>query len=158
MTTSPTHDPARIRLDIPCTELLGSLRASLGLPPDEPHPDEDAGTVDRSLPDVLDGLDPGAWLAWAKAGLLLFSQGTLPTVRNAASTGRRVTLALAMERSCGNISASAKALGTSRKMVRDHLRAEGLYHHRWSGERVKVSTEAFVAAGASNEEACGTLV
>jgi hypothetical protein len=114
---------------------MGSLRASLGLPPNEPHPEEDAATLGRALPDVVEDLDPGAWLAWAQAGLLLFSGGTIPSVRNATSAGRRVALALAMRRTAGNISASAKALQTSRKVMREQLRAEGLYP--WARRRIR---------------------
>lgn len=136
--------------------LMGSLRAGLGLPPDEPHPEEDVAALRRPLPDVVENLDPGAWLAWAQAGLLLFSAGTMPSVRNAASAGRRVALAFAMRRTAGNISASAKALQTSRKVIREQLQAEGLYP--WGKPMKQRPHGSAVGDGTPLDEVCGALV
>ncbi|MEX1363652.1 MAG: helix-turn-helix domain-containing protein, partial [Nannocystaceae bacterium] len=72
-------------------------------------------------------LDAGAWLAWATVGLALFEGERLPTAKRVLDEARRMLLALAMERTAGNISAIAKHLDTSRRAVRHHLQRLGLY-------------------------------
>ncbi|MCA9705435.1 MAG: hypothetical protein KDK70_06295 [Myxococcales bacterium] len=99
----------------------------LGLPPDQPAPGELAATVRRFVPPLVRGLDAGAWIAWCLVGLAVFVDGPGPLTQRAQAEAKRLVVALAMLRSEGNLSAAARALGICRKVLRDHLRASGLY-------------------------------
>lgn len=76
-------------------------------------------------------LDASGWLAWSLAGLRLFDGPDLPPLRDARDEARRLLVSLAMLRNRGTISRAAQALGTSRKVLRDHLRDAALYP--WPG-------------------------
>jgi len=106
--------------------VVRTLRATLGLAHDEPAPGELAAWIRRSLPAQVEALDSGAWLAWCLAGLPLFG-GAFPALREIRNEGTRVTIALAMLREHGNLSAAARLIGSSRKVLRDNLRVVGLY-------------------------------
>ncbi|MEX1365264.1 MAG: helix-turn-helix domain-containing protein [Nannocystaceae bacterium] len=79
-------------------------------------------------------LDEEAWLAWCIAGLSLFDRHDPPTLRSAVAEARRVSMTMAMTRAGGNLSAAARTLGTSRKALRDNLRALSMYP--WPDGRV----------------------
>lgn len=91
-------------------------------------------------------LDVEAWLIWAEAGLTLFAFSSPqeeskektreepslhPSMACRLSTvvteARRLVVVIAMLRSRGNLTQAAESLGTSRKTVRDQLKAAGLY-------------------------------
>jgi Bacterial regulatory protein, Fis family len=105
-------------------EMAERLRGALGLPPQHPTPGEDAATFGRPMPAVVHGLDVGGWIAWCVAGLPLFGERlSLAGVRREA---KRIAATLAMLRAHGNISAAARMLGASRKVLRENLQAAGL--------------------------------
>lgn len=115
--------------DVKLAHIATALRTTLGLPPDQPVPGEEAATFDQPVTSEIGDLDAGAWIAWCLVGLSIFTgRSSLFSHPRAGST--RVTVALAMLRSGGNVSAAARALGISRKALRGHLRAAGLYPWR----------------------------
>lgn len=77
-------------------------------------------------PAVLDDVDMEIWAVWALTGLRLFS-GDPPTLRVVTLESRRVLLLAALGRHGGNITRMARAVGTSRRVLREHLKAAGLY-------------------------------
>jgi len=104
---------------------------AVALPPDRPHPEEAAAALIHPIP-THPRLDAGGWLAWSLAGLRLFDGPDLPQLRDARDEARHLLVSLAMLRNRGTISRSARALGTSRKVLRDHLREAALYP--WPGQ------------------------
>ncbi len=74
----------------------------------------------------LQEVDANGWLAWMVAGAYLFSGG-MPSMAAVRHEAKRVAVTLAMFRSGGSISKAATMLGISRKVLRDNLRAVGLY-------------------------------
>jgi hypothetical protein len=119
----PIH-PVRLHSVRPA-EMAERLRSALGLPPQHATPGEDAATFGRPMPAVVHGLDVGGWIAWCVAGLPLFGgRFSLATVRSEA---KRIAATLAMLRAHGNISAAARMLGASRKVLRENLQAVGLH-------------------------------
>lgn len=114
-------------------DLAVSLRDALRLPPGECLPGELAATAQRSFPAVVRGLDAGGWIAWCLSGLVLFT-GEVPSMKRARVEAKRTVAALAMIQTEGNISSAARILGISRKVLRDNLRAVGLYP--WRPDRV----------------------
>ena len=127
---SPSHwpkgAPPEYR-DVSVAALLVCLRAVLGVWPDQITPGELAALRGRPLPERVFDVDAGALLAWTVAGLILFSERGSPSWRKVAREAKRVLLALNMERTGGNITRVAEALDSSRRMVRDTLKATGLY-------------------------------
>lgn len=115
------------RRDVRVDSVLVTVRSGLGLDPLGTAPGELAAERGRQPSAMLAGVDTGAVLAWVRAGLALFADGRLPTCEEALTEARRVLLAIAMERTGGNISAVGSQLGLSRRAVRQHLRAQGLY-------------------------------
>ncbi len=91
-----------------------------------PVPDGRSSSPPGSSPALVRGLDVGGWLAWCLAGLDVFGGG-MPTMRHAKTKARRVVAAIAMARAKGNITLASKALGISRRALRELLRATGLY-------------------------------
>lgn len=90
------------------------------------------GRLPEHLPDCVDAT---GWLAWALVGLHVFARpvdqdhsgSRIPTIRAAGREARLVAIVVAMLRHRGNLSRAAKALETSRRALREHLKAEGLY-------------------------------
>lgn len=134
------------------SDLLLLLRSALGVAPYRAAPGELAASVGRDLPAVISAVDVGGWLAWVLAGLLVFAarddderhrqspeqdaarpadKGAMRVVapgrRVATLEAQRVIGALAMIRTHGNISRTALALDTSRRALREVLKAGGLY-------------------------------
>jgi hypothetical protein len=107
-------------------DVAAKLRGMLGLSPEEPAWGEAAASVRRSMPAAVHGLDAGGWIAWCLVGLVLFGERfpELGTIRREA---KRVGTALAMMRAGGSLSGAAVMLTTSRKVLRENLRAGGLY-------------------------------
>lgn len=134
--TSPKTQPLAKEQSKTCAvgtkEAAVVLRSLLGMAPDEPIP-EITVALRRSMPLATDSLDRIGWLAWCLVGLVLFADG-LPDLRRIRLESKRVAVVLGMFRAAGNISRAARALGVSRKVLRDNLRAAGLYP--W-GERVE---------------------
>lgn len=98
------------------------------------------GAMERVL------LDGNAWLAWMNMGLALFAtaetglgeqdEGTkqaareappVPALRVVVSGASEVAIVLAMVRYDGNLTYAARALGTSRRSLRQRLKTAGLY-------------------------------
>ncbi len=117
----PTHR------DLKLAPVLRVLRELLGVPVHAAAPGEAAAHRGRGLPTVVEAVDSGAWIAWSLVGIQLFSGDGLPSIHTTTDEARRVLLALAMERTGGNITHIAAALGTSRRAVRGGLKAMGLY-------------------------------
>jgi len=116
--------------DVAPGDIARVLRAVLGLPPDQHAPGELAAFV-QPMPAVVHRVDAGGWIAWCMTGLAVFAHGEPPIITRVRTEARRLALSLAMLRSKGNITNAAQALGTSRKALRDGLRAAGLYP--WPG-------------------------
>lgn len=116
-----------VHRDVTMTSLLVVLRSAVGLSPHDAGPGELAASRGRNLPPSVTEVDAGAWIAWSVVGLVLFSGGRTPTLAEVVAEARRLLLALLMERLGGNITRVARAAGTSRRMVRERLRAAGLY-------------------------------
>lgn len=113
---------------LPKTPVQQSLRALLGLPAPLPLPGEESASWPQPSPQPQPTtVDPGAWIAWCMVGLPLFDGTRLPPLRLALSQARRMLLALAMLRGRGTITRAAASLQLSRKVLRDNLRALGLY-------------------------------
>lgn len=112
--------------DVEVDAVASTLRAMLGLPPGEMAPGEEAAARRRPLPARVRDLDAGGWIAWCLVGLVLFGdeQTQMAQVRVEA---KRVMMALAMMRAGGNLSAAARSLGTSRRVLREGLMVVGLY-------------------------------
>lgn len=126
----PTHPPFRAHsielCDVEPDDVAEKLRSMLGLAPGQPAPGEAAASYRRALPPSVQALDVGGWIAWCLVGLPLFGGG-FPTLARIRAESKRVALALAIVRSQGSISAAARTLNASRKVVRDNLRAFGIY-------------------------------
>lgn len=120
----PSH-PLRLHAVHPAV-MAEKLRSALGLPPSAPTPGETAAAFGRPIPPVVHGLDVGGWIAWCMVGLLLFGE-RFPSLAAVRHESKRVAATLAMLRACGNISKAAVMLGASRKVLRENLRAAGLY-------------------------------
>lgn len=163
------------------------LRAALALPAGEPPSEEIPYANARNTLSSIVYIDGGAWLAWALAGLRVFSLpgGTerpedpattedtecsqahlltalagiaglaaahvgqdppndstraesrastavpwVPSIRDVVTAARHLVVELAMLYHGGNITRAAAALGTSRRALRDSLKAAGLYSGR----------------------------
>lgn len=85
----------------------------------------------RAAP-IVPSVDVDAWIAWVLAGAPLFSR-TLPTVGEARDAATHVLIVIAFARAGGNASAAARALRSSRKVLRDLMRRLGLYPWRADG-------------------------
>jgi hypothetical protein len=120
------------RRDVEPADVATTLRGMLGLPPEQPAWGEAAASLRRSVPPLVHGLDAGGWIAWCLVGLVLFSEG-FPALDTIRRESKRVAAALAMLRAGGSISAAAAMLTTSRKVLRENLRATGLYPWRSQG-------------------------
>lgn len=118
---------APIRRDVIVSAMATALRSTLGLPAHDIAPGEHAASQGRQPPALAHDVDLGAWIAWALAGLPLFSRAPMPTMDEALIVARRVLLALAMERTGGNVTLTGAALQMSRRAVRERLKAAGLY-------------------------------
>lgn len=134
--------PKPIARELPTAEVAAFLRSLVGLPPSE-H--EGAEITGRAAPTAVDAT---AWIGWALAGLYacalpsglaedededaLRNRGPwVPSIRGMVKEARRTAVVVAMHRHDGNLSRAAKALGTSRRSLRETLRAAGLYP--WGG-------------------------
>lgn len=102
------------------------LRGALGLSATHPTPGEAAATFGRTMPPVVHGLDADGWIAWCMVGLLLFGE-RFPSLAAVRRESKRFAVTLAMLRACGRIGAAARMLGATPKVLRDNLRAAGLY-------------------------------
>lgn len=129
--------PAPTRVAVAPAAVLALLRAAVGSPFLAPLPDEDAGTMGDPLPDAM-AIDAGAWVAWCLAGLHVFERfdvGQEPDVEAPSwldvigDVAKRVVTVLAMRRMSGNLSHAALGLRTSRRVLRERLKAAGL--HPW---------------------------
>ena len=138
-----THEPPPpIAPDMPAAEVAVFLRSLVGLPPTDV---EGAVVTKRPAPRAVDAT---AWIAWALAGLYVCALPSttpgdkddgaprrrspwVPSVRVMMREARRVAVVVAMHMHGGNLSRAAMALGTSRRALRDALKAAGLYP--WGG-------------------------
>jgi DNA-binding transcriptional LysR family regulator len=123
--------------NLPTDEVAAYLCALTGLARSDGE-----GAVDAKRP-APRAVDATAWIAWALAGLYACalpseiaegeeSRGPwVPPIRVMVREARRAAVVLAMVRHAGNFTHAAKALGTSRKALRDTLKAAGLYP--WGG-------------------------
>ncbi|MEX1367510.1 MAG: helix-turn-helix domain-containing protein [Nannocystaceae bacterium] len=121
----PKGAPAA-RRTVSVATIRSALRTASGVNPFRAAPGEVVAFLGRQSPEAIERLDVGAWIAWSLCGLELFA-GALPSSKHAASECRRIVLALAMHRTGGNISETARIVGSSRKVLREHLRRLGLY-------------------------------
>lgn len=114
------------RRDVEPCDVAELLRGMLGLAPDEPAPGELAAAFHRgALPRRVAGLDAGAWIAWCLVGLAIFGERS-PSLRLVRRESSRVVMVLAMARARGNVSAAARTLAMTRKVLRDNLERLGL--------------------------------
>jgi hypothetical protein len=112
---------------VPVDPLRGSMRIMLGVNSDRAAPGEGAASRGAGeIPEVVEDVDTGAAIAWAVAGLLLFSGRQPPTLDEVEQEARRVLLALLMERTDG-VTDLARLMGSTRTTARARLRAVGLY-------------------------------
>ncbi|MEX1367774.1 MAG: helix-turn-helix domain-containing protein, partial [Nannocystaceae bacterium] len=129
---SPTSTPrdfdaARVHpRDLDLHELAKLLRSVARLTPDRRSFGEWVAAYRRELPLVVPAVDVDAWIAWVLVGVPLFST-TLPTVKRTRDTATRVLLSIALARADGSLSAVARSLGSSRKVLRERMRRLGLY-------------------------------
>ncbi|MCA9706347.1 MAG: hypothetical protein KDK70_10905 [Myxococcales bacterium] len=101
-------------------------------PPKPPgrRPDDPTSLLDETLQEALETLstvDTTLLSRWILAGVSLFEDGRVPTLRETIDAGRRAVLAVAYERYGGNITHLAEAMGTSRRSAREQLKRYGLY-------------------------------
>lgn len=132
--TVPIEPVAR---SLPAAEVAAFLRSLVGLPPTDRE-----GAVDASRP-APRAVDATAWIGWALAGLYACALPSehdgearrggpwVPPIRAAVREARRAAAVIAMVRHGGNVTRAAQALGTSRRSLRDTLKAAGLYP--WGG-------------------------
>lgn len=125
------------RVAVAPAAVLALLRAAVGSPLLMPLPDEDAATMGHPLPSTM-AIDAGAWVAWCLAGLRACERldlGQEPDGKDTSwieaicETAKRMVTVLAMRRVGGNISHAAAGLRTSRRALRDRLKAANL--HPW---------------------------
>lgn len=126
MTRSLRRARPPIFRDTTPSEVATTLRSLLRLSPDRAAPGEHAAFHDRPIPLFIRDLDAGGWIAWCMAGLLIFNRDR-SLLDHTRRESIRVVAGLAMVRSHGNISAAARMLGTTRKVLRDNLIRLGLY-------------------------------
>ncbi|MEX1366261.1 MAG: hypothetical protein AB1Z98_24265 [Nannocystaceae bacterium] len=138
--TDPRTLPASGPRDLDLAEVVRVLRALARLTPDRRSLGEWAATYRRDLPPTVPAVDVDAWIAWVVAGLPLFS-GTVPTVKQAREAATRVLLVISLARAGGSLSAVARALDSSRKVLRDRMRRLGLYPWRAGDERGEVRAD-----------------
>ncbi len=119
--------PEAVRRDVIVSAMAMTLRSALDLSPYDMAPGERAAWRGRSLVAMARNVDLGAWIAWALAGLPLFTHEPIPTMREVLHEARRVALALAMDRTGGNVTSTGAVLDMSRRNVRERLKAAGLY-------------------------------
>lgn len=117
------------RRDLEPEELARLMRAMVGLDPDTAADGEQAAWAHRSPPALLREVDVGGWIGWCLVGLVLFAE-PCPTMGRFRAETRRFAVTLAMLRSKGTISVSARMLRLSRSVVRKYLREFGLYPWR----------------------------
>lgn len=127
---------------LPAAEVAAFLRSLAGLPFTD---GEGAMDAKRPAPRTVDA---NAWVAWTLAGLYACAMPDedakreddgearhrgpwMPSVRVMMAEARRVAVVVAMHRHGGNLSRAAQALETSRRALRETLRAAGLYP--WGG-------------------------
>jgi len=126
----PPTDHAGIEVrDVDVADVAVLLRAVLGLPSRHPSPGELSAALRRPLPSKVHDLDTGSWIAWCLVGLPLFATD-YPGLAQVRVVATRVAIARAMLVQHGNISRSARMLGITRKVLRDHLRLANLYPWR----------------------------
>lgn len=124
-----TAPVATVWRDVEVDAVASTLRAMLGLPPGEVAPGEEAAARRRPLPPTVRDLDAGGWIAWCLVGLVLLGDEP-PQMAQVRVEAKRVVMALAMMRAGGNLSAAARSLGTSRRVLREGLTVVGLYPWR----------------------------
>jgi hypothetical protein len=91
----------------------------------DPSPGSPAASYGRALPPLVQGLDAGAWIAWCLVGLTLFGE-RLPPLRLVRRESYRAVIVLALLRTRGNISAAARMLAMTPKVLRENLTRAGL--------------------------------
>lgn len=148
--------------ELPAAEVAAFLRSLAGLPPAD-HQGVEVGS--RPVPGAVDVV---SWIAWALAGLYacaLPSTGPrgedepgrrgpwVPPVRVLMREARRVAVVVAMHRHDGNLTRAATALGTSRRVLRDTLKAAGLYP--WGGAAGNEASEDVDASATTTDAANG---
>ena len=107
-------------------DLVVALRCALGLPPlDRPPSDDMPAHLAVDL--EVEGLNARWLIAWAVAGLELFSDGKLPTMAAAIITAKRTVAAIAMDAQLGNLASAARLLCTGRLNVRRILEEAGVW-------------------------------
>ena len=74
-------------------------------------------------------VDVDALTSWLAAGVSLFSKEGVFTMHSARRAADGVVLGLRVNRCAGNITHMAESLKASRRAVREHLKAEGLYEY-----------------------------
>ena len=85
-------------------------------------------------PQGLRDVDLAALSTWMEVGVSLFSGAELPSFRTVMAEARGVLLALSKGRHRGNITQMVRALGASRRAVRDYLKQAGLYERPSHGQ------------------------
>lgn len=117
----------RSSTDTVCAQdLVVAFRCALGLPPlDRPPTDDIPAHLAAEL--EVEGLNARWLIAWAVAGLELFSDGKLPTMAAAIITAKRTVAAIAMDAQLGNLASAARLLCTGRVHVRRILEEAGAW-------------------------------
>jgi Bacterial regulatory protein, Fis family len=131
--------PVPLARPLPPDEIAPFLRSLVGLPASDPTQGDDAAALVRGPSSPVSMVDASAWIAWGLAGLhacAVPSEITdgqaphdpwVPSIRVMVSEARRAAIVIAMHRHRGNMTRAAKALGTSRRALRDALKGAGLY-------------------------------
>lgn len=108
------------------SQLVVFLRALVGQPEEQPSPTKLAASVAQLLPEELRKVEIGGLIAWFIIGLGFLAEGP-PSLKQIRVESWRLIMAIAMLKSGGSISYGATLLDTSRRSLRDGLRAAGLY-------------------------------
>ncbi len=121
-------DPKIALRNVNVEQIARAVCQWLDLPPGGPAAGAKVGRYRRVQGALihLRDVDANGWLAWMVAGAYLFSGG-MPTMETIRQEAKRIAVTLAMFRSGGNITEAAAMLGIARKVLRDNLRAAGLY-------------------------------
>jgi hypothetical protein len=160
--TADSNSPLPVPLarSLPPDEIAPFLRSLVGLPPSDLPTDDDAAALGRGPSHPVGLVDPSAWIVWGLAGLdacavpseIIDVQGRrdpwVPPIRVMVREARRAAIVIAMHRHRGNMTHAAKALGTSRRLVRDALKAAGLYP--WGAPAIE-TTSTTALDGASEQ-------
>ena len=143
--------PVPLARSLPPDEIAPFLRSLVGLPPSDPPADDGAAGLAHGPSSPAGMVDASAWITWGLCGLRACAMPSeigdgrlpwVPPIRVMVREARRAAVLIAMHRHRGNVTQAAKALGPSRRAVRDALKAAGRYP--WGAPTIETTSTAAI--------------